>query len=291
MTPLARRNPHAFGLLVTFAGVIVFVPDALVMRLIGGDMLALAVYRGTLAGSILLAAQFTVFRDSRPNWRTLGDRTSLLVIGTTGVGSLLWSSAMGATSAANALLILATAPFMAALLSWLFLREKVDRATVATIAAVFVGVAVIASGSLSSGKLLGDIFALGNAATIAVFYVALRSEPNRNLLTSLGLGYLFCALLAAPMADFQPIDAGQAWLILLSGGVILPGAVGLLMLGPRFLPAAEVSMITLLEIVLGPLLVWAVIGENPGTASLIGGAIILVAILLHTMRRLRTATA
>lgn len=285
--PLAQRNPHAFGVLVTLAGVIVFVPDALVMRLIGGDMLALAVFRGLLAGLMLLAVQFLVVRAPRPDWRGLTDRTSLLVIGSTGFGSLLWCSAMGATSAANALLILATAPFMAALMAWLFLREAVDRATLVTIAAVFAGVAVIASGSLSSGRLTGDLFALGNAATIAVFYVALRSEPERNLLTSLGLGYLLCALLALPFAEFEPVGTEQIWLILLSGGVILPGAVGLLMLGPRYLPAPEVSMITLLEIVLGPLLVWAVIGENPGTASLIGGAVILTAILLHTLRRLR----
>jgi drug/metabolite transporter (DMT)-like permease len=58
------------------------------------------------------------------------------------------------------------------------------------------------------------------------------------------------------------------------------------MLGPRYLPAPEVSMITLLEVILGPLLVWAVIGENPGQMTLIGGAIIIITVALHALRRL-----
>ena len=70
------------------------------------------------------------------------------------------------------------------------------------------------------------------------------------------------------------------------GAVILPCAAGLLMLGPRYLPAPEVTMITLLEVILGPLLVWAVIGEDPGQMTLIGGTVIVVTIALHTLRRL-----
>jgi drug/metabolite transporter (DMT)-like permease len=93
-------------------------------------------------------------------------------------------------------------------------------------------------------------------------------------------------ILALPFADFVPVDAGTAFLIFLSGAVILPGAAGLLMLGPRYLPAPEVSMITLLEVILGPLLVWAVIGENPGQMTLIGGAVIVITVSLHTARRM-----
>jgi drug/metabolite transporter (DMT)-like permease len=58
------------------------------------------------------------------------------------------------------------------------------------------------------------------------------------------------------------------------------------MLGPRYLPAPEVSMITLLEVILGPLLVWAVIGENPGQMTLIGGTVIVATVSLHALRRL-----
>lgn len=285
MTGLAQRNPQAFGVLVTLAGVMIFVPDALVMRLVGGDMLALAVWRGLLAGTILLAGNLVLAPQTLPARGEWFDTKGLLVIGLNGVGMVSWCSAMQHTSAANALLVLAIAPFLAAILSFVLLRERIDRATALAIALVFAGVLIIASGSLGHGRLLGDGFALLNAFTIAGYYVTLRTTGPRNMLPHLALGSVLGALLALPFADFEPVSTTQALLIFLSGGVILPGAVGLLILGPRYLPAPEVSMITLLEVILGPLLVWAVIGENPGSLTLIGGSVIVVTVALHTLRR------
>lgn len=285
MTTLSQRNPQAYGVLVTLAGVMIFVPDALVMRLIGGDMLALAFWRGILAGGIFLAANLVFARQTMPRKGEWFDRKGLLVIGLNAVGGITWCSAMQYTSAANALLVLATAPFIAALLSWLTLRETIDRATALAIGLVFAGVLIIGSGSMGHGRLLGDAFALVNATAIAANYVTLRTTGRRNMLPHLALGAILGGLLALPFAEFVPVDGGTAFLIFLSGAVILPGAAGLLMLGPRYLPAPEVSMITLLEVILGPLLVWAVIGENSGQMSLIGGSVIVVTVALHTLRR------
>jgi drug/metabolite transporter (DMT)-like permease len=248
-------------------------------------MLALAFWRGILAGGIFLAANLIFARQTMPSKGEWFDRKGLLVIGLNAVGGITWCSAMQYTSAANALLVLATAPFIAALLSWLTLRETIDRATALAIGLVFAGVLIIGSGSMGHGRLLGDAFALVNATAIAAYYVTLRTTGRRNMLPHLALGAILGGLLALPFAEFVPVDGGTAFLIFLSGAVILPGAAGLLMLGPRYLPAPEVSMITLLEVILGPLLVWAVIGENPGQMSLIGGSVIVVTVALHTLRR------
>jgi drug/metabolite transporter (DMT)-like permease len=204
-----------------------------------------------------------------------------------GLGSVFFLGSLGQTSAANALLILATAPFLAALLSWLALGERIDRATILAIAAVFAGVAIIGSGSIGGGTLLGDGLALANAVTLAGYYVVLRKVPERNMIVPIALGYLVTSAIAWPLAPMEPLSLQQAGLIFLSGGVILAGGVALLMLGPRYLPAAEVSMITMLEIVVGPLLVWAVLGEEPPAESLIGGAVILAVITAHAVVQLR----
>jgi drug/metabolite transporter (DMT)-like permease len=285
MIPLSRRNPQAFGILVTLAGVMIFVPDALVMRLIGGDMLALAFWRGVLAGSIFLLGNLILAPQTMPARGEWFDRKGLLIIVLTAGGVLSWCSAMQYTSAANALLVLAIAPFLAALLSYVLLKERIDHTTALAIALVFSGVLIIASGSLGHGRLLGDGFALINAITIAGYYVTLRTTGQRNMLPHLALGSILGGLLAVPFADFGPVSTTTALLIFLSGAVIMPGAAALLMLGPRYLPAPEVSMITLLEVILGPLLVWAVIGENPGQMTLIGGTVIVVTVALHTLRR------
>jgi len=286
MTPLAQRNPQAFGILVTLCGVMIFVPDALIMRLIGGDMLALAFWRGVISGSIFLFLNQIFAPRSMPAKGEWFDRKGLLIIALNAGGVLSWCSAMQHTSAANALLVLAIAPFLAAILSFFLLKERIDRVTALAIALVFTGVLVLASGSLGQGRLLGDGFALMNAITIAAYYVTLRTTGRRNMLPHLALGSILGGLLAVPFADFEFVTTTQALLIFLSGAIILPGAAGLLMLGPRYLPAPEVSMITLLEVILGPLLVWAVIGENPGQMTLIGGAIIVITVALHALRRL-----
>jgi len=286
MTPLAQRNPQAFGILVTLCGVMIFVPDALIMRLIGGDMLALAFWRGVISGSIFLFLNQIFAPRSMPAKGEWFDRKGLLIIALNAGGVLSWCSAMQHTSAANALLVLAIAPFLAAILSFFLLKERIDRVTALAIALVFTGVLVLASGSLGQGRLLGDGFALMNAITIAAYYVTLRTTGRRNMLPHLALGSILGGLLAVPFADFEFVTTTQALLIFLSGAIILPGAAGLLMLGPRYLPAPEVSMFTLLEVILGPLLVWAVIGENPGQMTLIGGAIIVITVALHALRRL-----
>jgi drug/metabolite transporter (DMT)-like permease len=262
------------------------VPDALIMRLIGGDMLALAFWRGVISGSIFLFLNQIFAPRSMPAKGEWFDRKGLLIIALNAGGVLSWCSAMQHTSAANALLVLAIAPFLAAILSFFLLKERIDRVTALAIALVFTGVLVLASGSLGQGRLLGDGFALMNAITIAAYYVTLRTTGRRNMLPHLALGSILGGLLAVPFADFEFVTTTQALLIFLSGAIILPGAAGLLMLGPRYLPAPEVSMITLLEVILGPLLVWAVIGENPGQMTLIGGAIIVITVALHALRRL-----
>jgi drug/metabolite transporter (DMT)-like permease len=289
MTPLAQRNPQAFGVLVTLAGVMIFVPDALLMRLIGGDMLVLAVWRGFLAGGVLLLGNLILAPGSLPAKGEWFDRRGLLIIGLNAAGVISWCSAMQYTSTANALLVLAIAPFLAAILSFVLLKERIDRATGLAITLVFSGVLLIAWGSLGHGRLLGDAFAFLNAITIAGYYVTLRTTGRRNMLPHLALGSILGGLLALPLADFEPLTQTQMLLILLSGAVILPAAVGLLILGPRYLPAPEVTMITLLEVILGPLLVWAVIGENPGQLTLIGGAVIVITVALHALRRLSFA--
>lgn len=278
-------------MVVTFLGVALFFPDALVVRLIGADVMTIAVWRGLAAAGVTLGAVLLFQRSLWPGWAALLSPPALAMILLQGGGSVFFMASLGATSAANALLILATAPFMAALLSWVALGERIDRATGIALVVVFAGVLIIASGSLGGGGLLGDLFALGNAATVAAYYVVLRQARGVALVVPIAFGFLFTSLVALPFAPMAPLDAGQIALTCLSGGVILAGGVALLQIGPRYLPAPEVTMIAMLEIVVGPLLVWWVLGENPGTATLIGGTVIVAAIMAHAVWQLTRVKA
>lgn len=285
---LAETQPHAYGMLVTALGVAVFVPDALLLRLIGGDMLALSVWRGLLAGAVFLCWSYFVSNSPRPSLRESLSGLCLLVALLEGVSMILFCTSLGHTSVSNALFIFATAPLIAAILSWIFLRELIPVQTVLAILVSMIGVVIIVSGSFGGPSLVGDGLAFLNACTVAGFYVALRKIGQKNMLPSIGAGYVMGALAVTPFASFEAYSNPQLVYLFLNGAIILPLAVGLLSIGPRYLPAAEVSMFTVLEVILAPLLVWFVLGENPGSRSILGGAVIINAIFLHTLWRLNT---
>ena len=289
MSQTFTPNPR-LGLAYTLAGAALFVPDALLVRLIGANVMDVAIWRGMIGGSVTLVGTVLFAPHLIPSWRVLLSWPSLLLILAQGLGSFLYLMALGQTSVANTMLLYASSPFLSALLAFVLLRERIAPMTMLCMLAVFTGVGVIASGSLGGGHLWGDFIAFLNAASAAAYYVILRKTGARSLIVSAGLGYFATALLAYPFAPHASFDIGQIGLVTISGAVVLAGGCALQMIGPRHLPAAEVSMITMLEIVASPLLVWAVLSEAPAPLTLIGGGVILAALITHGVWRLRQDT-
>ena len=289
MSQTFTPNPR-LGLAYTLAGAALFVPDALLVRLIGANVMDVAIWRGMIGGSVTLVGTVLFAPHLIPSWRVLLSWPSLLLILAQGLGSFLYLMALGQTSVANTMLLYASSPFLSALLAFMLLRERIAPMTMLCMLAVFTGVGVIASGSLGGGHLWGDFIAFLNAASAAAYYVILRKTGAQSLIVSAGLGYFATALLAYPFAPHASFDIGQIGLVTISGAVVLAGGCALQMIGPRHLPAAEVSMITMLEIVASPLLVWAVLSEAPAPLTLIGGGVILAALITHGVWRLRQDT-
>jgi drug/metabolite transporter (DMT)-like permease len=144
------------------------------------------------------------------------------------------------------------------------------------------------SGSREGGRLLGDALAIAMAGFFALATVLVRRRPDIPMIPAAASSALLAALLATTMA--APLSTGPRDLALLAVfGVGQFGAGFLLfMAGARLLPVAETSLIGTLETVLGPLWVWLAIGETAGGRSLVGGAIILGALVTHTTLDLTT---
>lgn len=285
---VGRHGENArFGLIVTICGTLMFVPDALLIRVIQANTLDVAIWRGLFAAAVTALGILIFARDAWPGWRTLASWPVLLFILLHGGSTVLYLAALGQTSVANTALLTATAPFLAALMSWAILGERIARMTGLCIAVVFGGVAIIASGSLGGGTVFGDILAFLHAVAAAAYYVVLRHIGQKSQLVPAVLGYCVTAVLAWPLAPHEALSLGQVGMIAVSGGVILAGGAALLLIGPRYLPAPEVTMITMLEVVAAPVLVWLVIGEYPGERSVIGGAVIFAGLLTHTIWRWR----
>ena len=187
------------------------------------------------------------------------------------------------TSVANTLILMATGPYVAGLLAWLLLGERVAPRTWLAMGVALAGAVVMVSDSYGRGAIVGDLLAVVMAASFAVATVLVRRHPEIPMAPAAALATALTALVALPMA--APLTTAPRDLLLLAlFGVAQFGAGFLLfMKGARLLPAAETSLVGMLETVLGPLWVWLVLSERPRAATLAGGALILAALAANTL--------
>ncbi len=168
----------------------------------------------------------------------------------------------------------------------MFLKERVPLATWLAILGAIAGVVTVVGGGLGQGTLVGDLFALLTALSLATTFTLLRRAKAHNMVPATALGAFAAALVVAPLADPLSLEGTRFGLMLILGLVVLPIAFGLITLGPRRVPAPEVALLMLLETVLGPLWVWIGVGEEPPPATFVGGAVVLGAVGLHALWRL-----
>ena len=278
---------HAKGMLITVAGVLAVTPDSLLIRLVSADFMTLMFWRGLLVCLTLAVGLFVVHKAQiLAKFAAIG-WPGIVFAGLFSLNSFSFVLAVETTTVANTLVLISAAPLFAAIIARLFLQETVRRRTWLAILAATAGIVVIVSGSLGGGALLGDLAALVTALGLAIQFNILRRYRAVNMIPAIAVGNLITALVSLPFADtlaIVPMDV--LWLGLL-GVVVMPVAAALITTGPRYLPAPEVSLILLLETVVGPFLVWLALGEVPSGRAFLGGAIVVAALAGHATAALR----
>jgi len=187
------------------------------------------------------------------------------------------------TSVANAMLLFASAPFMAAILGWIFLREKVRKATWIAILFAILGIGIMVQDKTQGGAaLLGNLAALGSAFGFAVFTVALRWGRSGDMLPAVFLSGIFAIFITSSICLFSGLPfqiSVNDTSISMGMGVFQVGA-GLVLytLGSKTLPAAELTLLSLAEVLLGPLWVYLFLNEVATFNTLFGGLVLLLAI-------------
>ncbi|ANL27364.1 DMT superfamily inner membrane transporter protein [Rhizobium phaseoli] len=283
-------SDHRKGLLLTAIGGLALSMDIPLVRLGDGDIWSILGVRSAatvLATLVILAAM----RLASGKWPILipgrpGLMTGLLY----GLSSLTFVLAVFNTTTANVVFIVAFNPMIGALLSWIFLKEKPQAATLIAMLFMIFGVGLIVREGLSSGHFFGDAMALLSALILAAAITIGRASRR-----DMGFVPLLAAILPAALGLAQALPSGLSiahpgW-ILLNGAIVMPVAFWCLATGPRYLSAPEVGMFYLLETVLAPIWVWLIFAETPATMTLLGGGILVAAIAGHCFWMVRGRSA
>ncbi len=284
------QNQHRLGLALVACAALCWSSSGLFTRAIPAELFTMLFWRGLFSGALVLLAYFVLEGENAlPALKTL--RWPSLAVAVlsaagmiTGIGSLRYGSV------ADAMVIYATVPFITAGIAYFALGEKPSRSTLIASAVALLGVIVMIAGAGFGGSMLGKGLAVLMTLSMASFSVLLRKNRNVPMLPAMAGSAFLCSLFSFFAMKSAQVSSHD--LLLISGFGILQNGAGLIFytLGSRKIPAAEATLLAALEVPFTPLWVWLLMGETPAPATLLGGAIVLVALFTHIINELRGKT-
>lgn len=287
------RRDHMMGVLFVTAGAITWSSAGFFTRLIALDYPTMIAGRGIFGAIGMLALIIAFAPKTWMNQFRDMDRWDGLYIANYIFGTICYVSSLGQTSIAHNAVIFATLPFIAALLAWIFLRELPSREAILSSMIAMAGVLVMV-GFSNDGALLGDILSLLGTGSMAASIIIVRKHPTVNIAAGAVIASFVSGIIVLPFADLSAITSTHFVYLVLFGLLNASAGLTLYSLGSRRLPPVETALISLIDTPLSPFWVWLAFGEKFGPQTMMGGAIVLFAVVLHILlsqRRQRLVTA
>lgn len=282
LAPVPDPGLRRRGVLMVAAAAICWSSGGAIARMIETDPWTTVFWRSAFGALALIA--FIAWRDRGQTlalFRNMG-WPGIAVAACFATASTCFVYALTLTTVANILIIQSTAPFIAAVLARFLLNERVRLQGWITILVALAGVTIMVSDSVERGSFTGDILAGIIALSFSTAVVIVRRHSEVRMTPATCLAAVFAGIVALPLAaPLSPSAEDMAYLALFGAGQLGIGMV-LFMTGARLIPAAEAALLSVLETILGPIWVWLFFAENPGERAIIGGLIVLVALIVHT---------
>ena len=282
-----QYNDQQKGSLLAFIAVFLITPDSLLIRLSSIETWGMLFYRGAIPFFIVLIGLLIFYRQNFIN--------AFFKVGTIGIFyaisfsicNITFIISIQNTNVANTLIMIALAPMLSAILGAIFLKEMPNKGTWIAIFITFLSALFIFYDSLQMGNLFGNIMGFVTAAGLAINAVLIRYAKDRDLLPSAVMGKLGVAVFAFFFVEnFNLIGSDQIYIPLMCVVCVALPFV-LVTIAPRYIPAEEVNLFFLLETIIGPIWVWLVIKEQPSFETIIGGAVIIITLGVHSFIKLR----
>lgn len=278
-------RPYTFGTLLMIAGVLVLSPDSGLLRLIDGDPYVISFWRGVGIGLVVWI--FALVRNPTEFVRQLTTPSwlSAAIILAFGLSSMAFVFGVTHLGAPTMLVFVSTTPLASAVASWLIFREKTDAPLWIAIALGMTGALIAGSGIPLDTPWEGWLAGFAVPVLTGLGISLTRHFPGDTIWPIYGLSSLCVALGLWFVIPTLLIPEGSFWFVLLNACVVVPISFALITLAPKYLPAPEVGLYLLLETLIGPVIVWWLVGEAPRERDFVGGAILLSALIgLFTYR-------
>ena len=275
------------GTLLAFIAIMFITPDSLLIRLSSIESWSLIFYRGIIPffavfiGLLIVQKGQIISSLINNGWHGVAYACTFTVT------NILFVISIENTNVANTLIMISLAPMLSAIISFIFLKENPDKKTWIAITVTTLAVIYIFFDSLEKGDFKGNFFGFICATGLAAGTVIIRSVKQINLVPSAMMGKLFVALIALFFVDNFNLEGRDLIIIPTMGIACVAIPFVLITLAPRYITAPEVNLFFLLETILGPLWVWLVIKEQPSIETIIGGAVIILTITIHSILALK----
>jgi drug/metabolite transporter (DMT)-like permease len=198
-----------------------------------------------------------------------------------------YTASVMTTTIADVMVIYATLPFVAAAIGFVINGERVSPRTLAAAVVALLGIVIMVASGLGSGRVLGQALSMLMTLAFAGMIVLQRRQPKASMIVVNCLGALGSGIFGLANSPLEPIGLHDFVILFVFGLTTIGLAFVIFMEGAKFIPSAEAGLISLLDVVLGPVWVFLAFGENPGLPTMVGGAIVLAAAVWRMAPELR----
>jgi drug/metabolite transporter (DMT)-like permease len=273
-------SQHRLGIALVVAAAVAWSTAAFFTRLLPFDSWTILFWRGLFGGGLIAAILvLTQGRTGLKNLVGMG-RSGWLVASLSTLGMVCFIPSLQLTSVSNVAIIIATGPFVAAAIAWIWLREAARWQTMLASVVALCGVAIIVGNIRASSDILGIALACLMTVAIAAMTVAVRRHKNTPMVAAAALSNFLGSIVSVPFAHgIASVTEADLVIFAMFGFFQVALGLSLFILGSRLLPSGQATLIGTLETPLMPFWIWLAFQEIPTPRALIGGALVMGAVV------------
>ena len=275
------------GTLLAFTAIMFITPDSLFIRLANTESWNLIFYRGFIPFLIVFIGLIVIYKTKLLKELIDNGWHGIAYACVFTLTNIAFVISIENTNVANTLIMIALAPMLSAIISFIFLNENPDKKTWIAIIITTLAVIYIFYDAMDAGDFLGNFLGLVAAMGLAVGANIIRSAKKISLVPSAMLGKLMVTLIALLFIDQIKLEDNDLIIVPLMCIMCVAIPFVLVTLAPRYITAADVNLFFLLETIFGPLWVWLVIKEQPSLETIVGGVVIIITIAAHSILALK----